>query len=207
MAIDYGGRTLKVNLASQKPDGKGKGKDGKGKGKDGKGKGRGNNELTVCVRGLPWSVREDGFKKDFAECGEIVSCRLLLNDEGQPKGIAFVEYSNEEGLKKACEFNETDYGGRTIYVSPAGEGGGKGDGKGKGKEGKGKGKDGKGKGKDGKGKGKGKKGGMSSEKKAAKDGSMGTFEGKKVSFGSDDDDDEKPAKKKAKTAAESDDEE
>merc|ERR1711937_464358 len=130
--------------------------------------------------------------------GEIVSCRLLLNYEGQPKGIAFVEYSNEEGLKKACEFNETDYGGRTIYVSPAGEGGGKGDGKGKGKDGKGKGKD---------GKGKGKKGGISSEKKAAKDGSMGTFEGKKVSFGSDDEDDEKPAKKKAKTAVDSDDEE
>merc|ERR1711937_167430 len=123
--------------------------------------------------------------------GEIVSCRLLLNDEGQPKGIAFVEYSNEEGLKKACEFNETDYGGRTIYVSPAGEGGGKGDGKGKGK--------------DGKGKGKGKKGGMSSDKKAAKDGSMGTFEGKKVAFDSDDEDAEKPAKKKAKTAADSDD--
>merc|ERR1711937_804813 len=128
--------------------------------------------------------------------GEIVSCRLLLNDEGQPKGIAFVEYTNEEGLKKACEFNETDYGGRTIYVSPAGEGGAKGEGKGK---------DGKGKGKDGKGKGKGKKGGMSSEKKAAKDGSMGTFEGKKVAFDSADEDAEKPAKKKAKKAVESDD--
>merc|ERR1711937_583952 len=139
--------------------------------------------------------------------GEIVSCRLLLNDEGQPKGIGFVEYSNEEGLKKACEFNETDYGGRTIYVSPAGERGGKGDGKGTGKDGTFKGKDGKGKGKDGKGKGKGKKGGMSSERMAAKDGSMGTFEGKKVSFGSDDEDDEKPAKKKAKTAVDSDDEE
>merc|ERR1712078_705112 len=110
----------------------------------------------------------------------------------QPKGIAFVEYSNEEGLKKACEFNETDYGGRTIYVSKAGEGGDKGDGKGKGKDDKGK----------GKGKGKDKKGGMSDEKKAAKDGSMGTFEGKKVSFGSDSDaDEEKPAKKKAKKAA------
>jgi len=56
----------------------------------------------------------------------------------------------------------------------------------KGKDGKGKGK-----GKDGKGKGKGKKGkgGLSDEKKAAKSGSMGTFEGKKQTFGGGSDSD------------------
>merc|ERR1712224_622552 len=111
--------------------------------------------------------------KDFAECGEIVSCRLPLNDEGKPKGIAFVEYSKEEALKKACEFNETDYGGRTIYVSPAGEG------KGKGKDGKGKDKS---KGKDGKGKGKGKKGKASSEAKAKNSGAILESTGEKKTF-------------------------
>merc|ERR1711920_68822 len=126
-----------------------KGKDkGKGKGEKGdKGKGgRGNNDLTVCVRGLAWSLTEEVLRKDFAECGEIVALRMLLNEEGKPKGTAFIEYTNEEGLKKACEFNEQEYAGRTIYVSKAGEGKGKdGKGKDKGKDGKGKGKDGKGK--------------------------------------------------------------
>merc|ERR1712187_928573 len=39
---DYGGRTISVTDAADKPEGKGKGKDGKdGKGKDGKSKGKG----------------------------------------------------------------------------------------------------------------------------------------------------------------------
>merc|ERR1712032_1399547 len=115
---------------------------------------------------------------------------MPLNEEGQCKGIAFIKYTAKEGCDKAKEFNETDYGGRTIYVSMAGEG--KGDGKGKDGKGKDKGKDGKGK--------KGKKGKPSSEAKAKSSGAMVESTGKKTSFGddSDDDDDDAPPKKKAK---------
>merc|ERR1719454_2436251 len=123
----------------------------KGKGKGKKGKDGGGNENTVFVRGLPFATTEEALNKDFAECGEIVSCRMPLNEEGSCKGIAFIKYTNKEGMDKAIEFNETDYGGRTIFCTPAAD---KPDGKGKGKDGSdGKGK---GKGKDGKGKGKGK---------------------------------------------------
>merc|ERR1719171_1839146 len=124
------------------PTAKGK---GKGKGKDG-----GNDENTVFVRGLPFAATEETLNKDFAECGEIVSLRMPLNDEGSCKGFCFIKYASKEGMDKALAFNETDYGGRTIYCSDAAI---KPDSKGKGKDGKGKGKDG---GKDGKGKGKGK---------------------------------------------------
>merc|ERR1712137_917084 len=174
---DYGGRRLKVNMAGGKGD-KGKGKD---KGKDkGKGKGK-DNENTVFVRGLPFATTEDLLKKDFAECGDIESLRMPLNDDGQCK--------TTEGVDKAKAYNETDYGGRTIYVSMAGEGG-------KGKDGKGK--DGKDK---GKGK-KGKKGKPMSEAKAKTSGAMVESTGKKTSFGDDSDDDEEspPPKKKTKKA-------
>merc|ERR1740133_554205 len=112
----------------------------------GKRGGGGNNELTVFIRGLPFETTEEALKKDFAECGELVSCRMLLNDEGSCRGIAFIEYTDKAGMDKAIAFNETDYGGRTIFCVAAGD---KPEGKGKGK-----GKDGK----DGKGKGKGKDG-------------------------------------------------
>merc|ERR1711907_821345 len=105
-------------------DGKGKGKDGKGKGKDGKGKdgkgkggggfASGNNELTVFVGGLAWSVDEELLKKDFTECGEIVNIRMPKNDEGQSKGIAFIEFKAQEGLDAALKFDGDDYAGRTL---------------------------------------------------------------------------------------------
>merc|ERR1712054_534601 len=110
---------------------------------------------TVFVRGLPFSVEEEALKKDFAECGEIESLRLPINEEGKPRGIAFIKYTSKEGLEAALKFDDTEYGGRTINVSKAGEGG--------------KGKDGKGK---AKGKGKKSKDGLSAEKKAASTGAM-----------------------------------
>merc|ERR1712025_815217 len=81
-------------------------------------------------------------------------------------GFAFIKFKTEEARDAALKFDGTEYGGRTINVSIAGEGKGKGaEGKGKGK-----GKDGKGKGKDAKGKGKGKKGKAPSESRAKSSG-------------------------------------
>merc|ERR1712028_162830 len=103
-----------------------------GKGKDGKGK-DGKDENTVFVRGLPFAATEESLTKDFSECGELVSLRTPLNDEGTCKGFAFIKYTAKEGMDKALAFNETDYGGRTIYCSDAAI---KPEDKGKGKDGK-----------------------------------------------------------------------
>merc|ERR1711920_795675 len=147
-------------------------------GKDGKGKR--DDSLTVFVGGLPFSADEETLKKDFGECGEIDRFNMPMNDEGRPKGIAFITYKSEEGVTKALEFNETDYGGRTIKVNKAG------DRPAKGKEGK--------------------KGGLSSEKKAAKDGAMVEGTGKKQTF-DDSEEEEAPPAKKAKKAPKEDEEE
>jgi len=82
-------------------------------------------------------------------------------------------------MDKALKFNETDYGGRTIYCSDAAV-----KPEGKGKDGKGKGKDGK----DGKSKGKGKKGKASSEAKSKSTGAMVESTGTKTAFEDSDDD-------------------
>merc|ERR1712139_491746 len=174
---EYGGRNIFVSKAGE--GGKGKGKDGKGKDGKGKGKSERDNELTVFVRGLPFSVEEEALKKDFAECGAIERLNLPMNEEGKPKGIAFVKFETQEGVDAALKFDNTEYGGRTINVSKAGEGG-----KGKGKDAKGKGK----KGKDGKGKSKGK--GKKGAKNAAQTGAMVESTGERKTFADSDDDDE-----------------
>jgi len=168
----YAGRYLQVNMAGQKDDkGKGKGKD---KAKDGKSKHQQNSELTAFVRGLPFTTEEEALRKDFAECGTIVHLKVPKNEEGGSKGIAFIEFENTEGFEAAMKFDGTEYGGRTINVQKAGEGGGKG------KDGKGKGKDGKDKGK------KGKK--PSSEGFAKSTGAMVESTGDKKTFDDDSDD-------------------
>merc|ERR1711957_559742 len=132
--------------------------------------------------GLPFAATEETLTKDFSECGELVSLNLPLNEEGGIKGFAFIKYASKGGMDKAMAFNETDYGGWTIYCSdasikPEGKG------KSKGKDGK----DGKGKGKDGKGKGKGKKGKANSEAFVKNTGVMVESTGTKVAFADSDD--------------------
>merc|ERR1719414_1408488 len=124
----------------------------------------------------------------------VARLSMPMNDEGRPKGIAFISFSDKESVKKALKFNGEEYAGRTLVVRKAGDRGEKGDkGKGKGKDG---GKDGKGKGKKGKGKGKG----LSDEKKAAKDGAMVESTGTKQTFADSDDEEDTPAPKKVPAA-------
>merc|ERR1712176_1709860 len=90
---------------------------------------------------MGFSATEDALKDKFSECGEIVSFRMPLNDEGKPRGIAFIEFKDKDACDKALKLNESDMDCRWLSVKMSG------DGKGKGKDGK-----------DGKSKGKGKKG-------------------------------------------------
>merc|ERR1712048_634286 len=165
---DYGGRTLSVRKSGDPPPAKGEGK-AKGKGKDGKG----NKEFEVFVGGLPFSSTEEALKEKFAECGEIANFRMPLNDEGQPRGIAFIEFKDKDACDKALKLNESDMDGRWLSVKMSG------DGKGKGKDGK----DGKSKGKGKKGKGK-----ATSEAQAKNTGCILEGTGEKKTF--DDSDDE-----------------
>jgi len=178
---ECGGRTMNVAKV-EKREGKGKGKEAVSLPK------AVSNELTVFIRGLPFSAEEAQLRKDFEECGAIEKITLPMNAEGKPKGICFIKFLDAAGLEAALKFDSTEYAGRTINVHKAEEGkGGKSkDGKGKGKDGKSKGKDSKGKGKDSKGKdGKGKSKGKDGKDK---DSEAPVSEGKKQTL--DDSDDE-----------------
>lgn len=170
---DYGGRYLNVSKAADIEDRAKKGKTREGdwtcpscselvfasksncrKCGTVKPGGGADNDMTVFIRGLPWAITEESLRKDFSACGEIERLSFPKNEEGKSKGISFIKYTSQEGIDAALKFDNTEYAGRTIFVTVAGEvpkgKEGKDKGKGKGKEGKGK------EGKDGKSKGKGK---------------------------------------------------
>merc|ERR1712151_1111756 len=88
-----------------------------------------SEDKTVFVGGLPFSTTEEQLKKDFSECGTIVKFNMPLNDEGRPKGIAFITFETEDAVKEALKYDGDEYGGRTLKVNKAGDRG-----KGKGKD-------------------------------------------------------------------------
>ncbi|CAE8642264.1 unnamed protein product [Polarella glacialis] len=101
----------------------------------------GPNPFRLFVGGIAWSVDEEQLKTDFAECGEVADCHLLMDKEtGSSRGICFVTMADQAGYDKALAFDGEEYAGRKLNVSKANSTGKDGKGKGKGKDGKGKGK-------------------------------------------------------------------
>eukprot|EP00931_Biecheleriopsis_adriatica_P080069 TRINITY_DN53427_c0_g1_i1.p1 TRINITY_DN53427_c0_g1~~TRINITY_DN53427_c0_g1_i1.p1 ORF type:complete len:469 (-),score=149.20 TRINITY_DN53427_c0_g1_i1:22-1398(-) len=137
----YGERWLAVSA-------KGRGKEGSsaGKGKE-KGKSKGANkggeikEFEVFVAGFPTSVGEATLRKTFAASGEIDRFLMPLDEKGDPKGVACINFTSMEGMQKALELDQTDFCGETLLVRrrvehKKGKGKGKGEEKGKGGKGK-----------------------------------------------------------------------
>lgn len=75
--------------------------------------------LRIFVAGVPWHVDEDLLRKDFEECGVIEDIFVLRDHEGNSKGRSFITYQEADAVQAALKFNNTKYGGRTIYVKLA----------------------------------------------------------------------------------------
>ena len=55
----------------------------------------------------------------FADC-DVTSVRIVEDRiDKKPKGFGYVEFGSLEGLKKALDFNGTQFQGRNIRVSVA----------------------------------------------------------------------------------------
>jgi nucleolin len=88
--------------------------------------GRGDNserdKRTVFLKNLPYSADEDS----IAElCGEgCTQVRLPLNEEGRPKGFAFVEFSDASLAEALLKRNDLELEGRQLYADHVGGGSG-----------------------------------------------------------------------------------
>mmetsp|Transcript_100041 Transcript_100041/g.174478 ORF Transcript_100041/g.174478 Transcript_100041/m.174478 type:complete len:158 (+) Transcript_100041:3-476(+) len=72
-------------------------------------------EFEVFVGGL-YSIARKAIRKHFAECGEILSFEMPLTSKGESKGIAFIAYKTEQGMKNALELHDTALGKRWLTV-------------------------------------------------------------------------------------------
>ncbi len=82
----------------------------------------------LFVGNLPWKATEDSLKALFAEHGEVVSVKIVIDQyTGKSKGFGFVEMASADEADAALSaLNEKPYMERNLRVSlaqerPAGE--------------------------------------------------------------------------------------
>ena len=75
----------------------------------------------LYVGNLPYSANDQTLNEAFAECGTVVSAKIIMDREsGRSKGFGFVEMSDDAGGTAAIErFNGADWEGRAMNVSEA----------------------------------------------------------------------------------------
>jgi len=75
-----------------------------------------NHPNEVIVKGLPFAASEHDLTEYFQECGVVDGVNLLKGPDGRSKGIAFVRFQTEDGLKAAVGFSGSDFGGRSVTI-------------------------------------------------------------------------------------------
>jgi RNA recognition motif-containing protein len=80
-----------------------------------------NNRLYVG--NLAFHTTEDVLTRAFAQCGEVVEAKVVLDrDTGRSRGFAFVVMATSEEAQKAIDqLNGTDLDGRALRVNEAEE--------------------------------------------------------------------------------------
>lgn len=81
---------------------------------------------TVYVNNLPFQATEKDLHIAFGFAGKILDVRLPRRNDGASKGIAYIEFEQEDGVEKALTKHNGTVLGRSVWVRrsqpPAGKG-------------------------------------------------------------------------------------
>jgi polyadenylate-binding protein len=74
---------------------------------------------NLFVKNLASTVDQRKLHNAFSLYGNILSCKLMMDDKGASKGFGFVHFESPESAAKATVgLNETELDGQRIYVGP-----------------------------------------------------------------------------------------
>jgi len=65
--------------------------------------------------------KEEDIKQLFSDCGEIKNVEMVTRKDGRFAGVAIIEFESAEGAASSLEKNETEFFGRKMFVTYAGE--------------------------------------------------------------------------------------
>ena len=77
-----------------------------------------DNASNLFIKNLPKSATPKDLYELFFKFGNIVSIKLKQKDNNECLGYGYVNFEKNEDAQNAIEhLNNTDYQGKTIYVS------------------------------------------------------------------------------------------
>ena len=77
--------------------------------------------MNIYVGNLSFGTTEQSLRSVFEQYGTVDSVKLITDQNtGQPKGFGFVEMTNDEEARTACEtLNQQEFDGRRLTVNEA----------------------------------------------------------------------------------------
>ena len=75
---------------------------------------------TLYVGNLPWSAAEEELLEFFGSATQLISVKIIRDREtGRSRGFGFIDVPDEDAEKIVEEFNQKEFKGRKLVVSPA----------------------------------------------------------------------------------------
>ncbi|ORY35791.1 hypothetical protein BCR39DRAFT_512165 [Naematelia encephala] len=75
---------------------------------------------NVFVKNIDTEVTDEEFENLFTPYGEIISAALSKNEDGTSKGFGFVNFTDHEAARRACdELHDNEIKGKRIFVGRA----------------------------------------------------------------------------------------
>ncbi|XP_076344868.1 spliceosome associated factor 3, U4/U6 recycling protein-like isoform X2 [Tachypleus tridentatus] len=76
-----------------------------------------NDNRTVFLSNLAYSVADEKIKEIFSELGEITEIRLVKDYRGRSKGYCYLEFASQDSAKAALKKDRQLVEGRPIFIS------------------------------------------------------------------------------------------
>lgn len=77
-----------------------------------------HDALSIYIGNVDYSATEEELRNTFISCGDIVRVTIIKNMKtGHPKGAAFIEFKNRDGVQNAMGLNGREVKGRPLIVT------------------------------------------------------------------------------------------
>merc|ERR1719219_726569 len=74
---------------------------------------------SAYVGNVDYSTKLEELQKLFSSCGKLERVTIMCDKwSGHPKGFAYIQFANQEGLENAVLLDGSEFKGRLLKVSP-----------------------------------------------------------------------------------------